>query len=44
LPITWAADVQMAHARPFSTSTLQGLSNDIKNTSRQGVLHFSVEL
>ncbi len=28
----------MAHARPFWTSTLQGLSNNIKNTSMQGVL------
>jgi hypothetical protein len=27
----------MAHARPFWTSTLQDLSNSIKNTSRQGV-------
>jgi hypothetical protein len=34
--ITCAADVRMAHARPFSTSTLQGLSNGIKNTSRKG--------
>jgi len=40
LPITCAANVQMAHARPFSTSTLQGLSNSIKNTSRQGVFAF----
>jgi len=37
LTITCASDVWMAHARPFSTSTLQGLSNDIKNTSRRGV-------
>jgi len=44
LPITWAADVQMAHARPFWTSTLQDLSNGIKNTSRQGVLPSAVEL
>jgi hypothetical protein len=36
--ITYAVDVRMAHARPFSTSTLQGLFNGIKNTSRQGVL------
>jgi hypothetical protein len=28
----------MAHARPFSTSTLQDLSNGIKNISRRGVL------
>jgi len=28
----------MAHARPFWTSTLQNLSNDIKNASMQGVL------
>jgi hypothetical protein len=32
LPITWATDVQMANARPFSISTLQDLSNDTKNT------------
>jgi hypothetical protein len=44
LPITWAADVQMAHARPFWTSALQDLSNGIKNTSRQGVLPSVVEL
>jgi len=44
LPITWAADVQMAHARPFWTSTLQDLSNGIKNTSRQGVFPSAVEL
>jgi hypothetical protein len=36
--ITCIADVQMAHARPFRTSTLQDLSNDIKNTSMRGVL------
>jgi hypothetical protein len=36
--ITCVADVQMAHARPFWTSTLQELSNGIKNTSMQGVL------
>ncbi len=35
LPIAWAADVQMAHARPFWTSTLQDLSIDIKNFSMQ---------
>jgi hypothetical protein len=36
--MTWAANVQMAHARPFWTFTLQDLSNGIKNTSMQGVL------
>jgi hypothetical protein len=36
--ITCAADVQMAHARPFRTSTLQDLSNGIKNISMQGIL------
>jgi hypothetical protein len=44
LPITWAADVQMANARPFSISTLQDLSNDTKNTSMRGVLGLAVEL
>jgi len=44
LPITWAVNVQMAYARPFWTSTLQDLSIDIKNTSRQGVLTSAVEL
>jgi hypothetical protein len=44
LPITWATDVQMANARPFSTSTLQDLSNDTKNISMQGVLGLAVEL
>jgi hypothetical protein len=34
----------MAHARPFSTSTLKYLSNDIKNTSRQGVLTIAIKL
>ncbi len=34
----------MAHARPFWTSTLQDLSNGIKNTSRRGVLPSAVEL
>jgi len=38
LPITWAADVQMAHARPFWASTLQDLSIDIKNAPRPGDL------
>ncbi len=32
MAITWAADVEMANARPFSISTLQDLSNDTKNT------------
>jgi len=32
----------MAHARPFWTSTLQELSNGIKNTSMQGVLALAV--
>jgi len=44
LPITWAADVQMAHARPFWTSTLQDLFNDIKNTPMQGVLTPAIKL
>jgi len=44
LPITWAADVQMVHARPFWTSTLQDLSNGIKNTSMQGVLTLAIKL
>jgi hypothetical protein len=34
----------MAHARPFSTSSLQDLSNGIKNTSRKGVLTPEIEL
>jgi hypothetical protein len=34
----------MALARPFSTPTLQNLSNGIKNTSRQGVLAPAIEL
>ncbi len=42
--ITFAANVQMAYAKPFSTSTLQGLSNGIKNTSRRGVLISTIEL
>ncbi len=33
----------MAHARPFSTSKLQDLSNGIKNISRQGVLTPEIE-
>jgi hypothetical protein len=36
--ITCAANVQMVHARPFWTSTLQDLFKGIKNTSMQGVL------
>jgi hypothetical protein len=43
LPITWATDVQMADARPFSISKLQDLSNDTKNTSMRGVLGLAVE-
>jgi len=34
----------MANARPFSISTLQDLSNDIKKTSMRGVLSLAVEL
>ncbi len=34
----WSTFSQMAHARPFWTSKLEDLSNDIKNTSMQGVL------
>jgi hypothetical protein len=30
--------------RPFSTSTLEELFNDIKNTSRRGVLTPAIEL
>jgi hypothetical protein len=44
LPITWATDVQMTNARPFSISTLRNLSNDTKNTSMRGVLGLAVEL
>jgi hypothetical protein len=36
--ITCAANAQMAYARSFRTSTIQDLSNGIKNTSMQGVL------
>jgi hypothetical protein len=36
--ITCVTDVQMGHASPFSTSTFQYLSNDIRNSSMQGVL------
>jgi hypothetical protein len=38
------ADVQMANAMPFSISTFQDLSNDIKNTPMRGVLGLAVEL
>ncbi len=38
LPITWAVDVQMAHARPFWTFKLQNLSNDTKSAQMQGDL------
>jgi len=41
---TCAANVQMAHARPFSTSTFQGIVNSIKNISRQSVLASAIEL
>ncbi len=41
--ITCATDVQMAHARPFWTSTLQDLYNGIMNTSMQGVLTPEIE-
>jgi hypothetical protein len=44
LAITCAIDVQMVHARPFSTSTLQHLSNDVKNTPMSGVLAPAIEL
>jgi hypothetical protein len=44
LPITWALDIQMAHARPFWTSTLQDLSDDIKNTPMWDVLTPAIEL
>jgi hypothetical protein len=44
LSITWVVDVQMAHARPFWTSTLQDLSNDIKSTPLRGVLAPTIEL
>jgi hypothetical protein len=35
---------QMAHASPFSTSTLWSLSNDINNASMRGVLTPTIEL
>jgi hypothetical protein len=44
MPITWAAKLQMANARPFSISTLQDLSNDTKNASMKIVLGLAVEL
>jgi hypothetical protein len=44
LPITWAVDVWIANARPFSISTFQDLSNDIKNTRMQGVLPLAIDL
>jgi len=34
----------MAHARPFWTTTLQDLSNGIKNTPMQGVSTLEIEL
>jgi len=34
----------MAHARPFWTSTLQDLSNGIKNTTLPGVLALAIVL
>jgi hypothetical protein len=34
----------MAYAKPFSTSTLQGISNGIKNTSGRGLLTSAIEL
>ncbi len=43
-PITWVVYFQMAHARPFWTSTLQDLSNDIKNTQMRGDLTPAIEL
>jgi hypothetical protein len=44
LYITCAADVRMAHVRPFSTFSFQDLFNNIKNTSRQGVFTLAIEL
>jgi hypothetical protein len=41
--ITCAADIQMAHVRPFWTSTFQDLCNGIKNTSMRGVLTLAIE-
>ncbi len=42
--ITCDVDVQMAHASPFSTSTLRYLSNVIKNTMMRGVFTPAIEL
>jgi len=42
--ITWAADVQMVHTRPFWTSPLQDLSNETKNTLMQGGLTPQIEV
>jgi hypothetical protein len=44
LTITYAGNVRMAHARPFSTSTFQSLFNNMKITSRKGVLTSAFEL
>jgi hypothetical protein len=44
LHITCVANVQMVHARPFLTFTLQDLSNYITIISRQGVLTPAIEL
>ncbi len=42
--ITCVADVQMAHARPFWTSTLQDLSSGLNNTPMRGVLTPEIKL
>jgi len=42
--VTYTIDVQMAHARPFWTFSLQDLSNGIKNASMQGVLTPTITL
>jgi hypothetical protein len=44
LTITCDVNVQMAHARPFSTFTLQDLFNGIKNTSMWDVLTPAIKL
>ncbi len=44
LTITCAANVWMAHAKSFSKSTLEDLSNGIKNTSRRSVWPPAIEL
>jgi hypothetical protein len=44
LAITCVADVQMGHASPFWTFTLQYLFNDINNASMWGVLTLAIEL